>query len=110
MSLTLTQLGAEFVRIVDDTTHKRGVAIAEADGVMFMCPVCYQKNKGSRGTHWVLCWRPRVDAPRPPGPGRWEMEGTGLVDLTLKAGSSSILLTSGCRAHFFVRNGKIELT
>jgi hypothetical protein len=42
-----------------------------------------------------------------PTPGRWDFQGTGLQDLTLVAGSSSVLLTGGCRAHFFVRDGEI---
>ena len=47
---------------------------------------------------------------RLPGPGRWYLQGTGLHDLTLKGVTSdSVLLTSGCSAHFFVREGRIEM-
>jgi len=45
----------------------------------------------------------------PPVPGRWEMLGTGLADLTLVASSSSVLLTEGCRAHFYVQGGQIVM-
>jgi hypothetical protein len=31
-----------------------------------------------------------------------------IADITLVAGSSSVLLTGGCQAHFFVRGGQIE--
>jgi hypothetical protein len=31
------------------------------------------------------------------------------VDLTLRAGSSSILLYSGCHAHFFIRCGLVVM-
>lgn len=82
--------------------------ISSADGVMFLCPKCFQANGGSVGTHSIICWRPRVPDDVAPKPGRWELVGTGIDDLTLVAGSSSILLTGGCCAHFFIRNGSIE--
>lgn len=83
--------------------------VAEADGVMFLCPKCFVENGSSNaGTHQVLCWQPHVPPDIAPKPGRWKFVGTGYADLTLVAGSSSILLTAGCRAHFFVRNGRIE--
>ena len=84
-------------------------SIDEADGVWFYCPKCYTANGGMRGTHSVICWRPRVPADVDPKPGRWEFQGTGLDDLTLVADSSSILLRSGCCAHFFVQAGEIVM-
>lgn len=85
-----------------------GDLIADADGVIFLCPLCYTKNNGPVGTHSVLCWRPRVAKEIQPGPGRWEFKGTGLDDLTLVAGSSSILLKGGCNWHGYIRNGHAE--
>lgn len=35
------------------------------------------------------------------------MHGSGYSDLTLRAGSSSVMLTAGCFAHFFVTDGNI---
>lgn len=93
----------------DHEWHVYVDAIAEADGIMFACPVCLQANGGPAGTHYVICWRPRVPADVAPKPGRWEFEGKGLDDLTLVAGSSSILLRGGCNAHFWIRNGEIVL-
>ena len=84
-------------------------SIAEADGIQFFCPKCFEANGGPVGTHMVICWRPRVPSGQKPGPGRWELHGSGYGDLTLIAGSSSVLLTSGCRAHFYIRNGTIEM-
>ena len=84
-------------------------AIADADGVMFLCPKCFLSNGGDIGTHMVICWRPRVSADVSPKPGRWEFEGSGIEDLTLVAGSSSVLLIGGCAAHFHIRNGAIEM-
>lgn len=88
--------------------HHVVATLEEADGVQFLCPKCFAANNGPVGTHSVICWRPRVPPDVLPNPGRWEFQGTGLGDLTLVAGSSSILLTAGCKAHFFVRNGGIE--
>lgn len=83
--------------------------VAEADGVIFLCPKCFTANGGSVGTHSVICWRPHVPQTEDPKPGRWEFQGTGLADLTLVAGSSSVLLQGGCNAHFFVRASEIVM-
>jgi len=84
-------------------------ALKDAHGVWFLCPKCYTDNGGSVGTHAVLCWFVgRVSDEVDPKPGRWTPTGTGLSDLTFvpSAGRShSVLLTGGCRAHFFVNNG-----
>lgn len=87
--------------------HTYVETVEEADGVLFLCPLCFQTNNGSIGTHSVLCWRPNVPKEINPSPGRWDFQGSGYHDLTLVAGSSSILLTSGCKAHFFVSRGEI---
>jgi len=82
--------------------------IKEADGIMFLCPACFEKNKGAVGTHSVLCWRPHVPVTVDPKPGRWEFRGTGYGDLSLVAGSSSVFLPgSPCKAHFFIKDGVI---
>lgn len=61
------------------------LSIANAQGVMFLCPVCFKKNGGSRGTESVLCWFKDRGVPDDavPGPGRWAASGTGFEDLTL---------------------------
>ena len=84
-------------------------SIQEAQGVQFLCPKCWTANKGSVGTHSVICWNPTVPPEVNPKPGRWSLVGTGLSDLTRVAGSSSILLTAGCRWHGFLRNGEATL-
>ncbi len=85
--------------------------LAEAQGVTFLCPKCFLANGGPKGTHSIVCWAPVVPQTVDPKPGRWELVGTGFADLTLRAGSSSVLLTdaAGCRAHFFVTNGEIRM-
>jgi hypothetical protein len=84
-------------------------ALADADGVWFLCPLCYAANNGSIGTHGVICWFvDKVPDSVPPKPGRWTPTGTSLHDLTFvpSAGRShSVLLTAGCAWHGFVVNG-----
>ena len=104
----LTDLDAKFLKH-EDSHHFRFVdAIADADGVEFLCPKCFRTNNGPIGTHTVICWSPSVPQDTTPTPGRWSMQGTGIADLTLVARSSSVWLRGGCEAHFFVRNGQIE--
>jgi hypothetical protein len=86
--------------------------IGDADGLDMLCPKCLFNNKGERaGVHSIICWDPKVAPDVDPGPGRWRLEGTGMSDLTLgpqePGGLSSVLLDSGCRAHFHVRNGAV---
>lgn len=111
---TLRELEAEFIKYVgeDGKTMHVGeppdVSIDEADAVMFLCPKCYAENKGPVGTHRVICNRPRI--PQRDfyvGPGRWEFSGTGIDDLVLTAGSSSVALQGGCQWHGFVGNGGV---
>ena len=118
--LKLVDLKAEFLchPQVDEeasmyrVSHQRTDSMEDAHGVIFLCPKCFAKNNGPVNTHSVICWGPTVSQEFDPKPGRWEMHGTGLHDLTLKGAhgkSDSVLLTTkmGCRAHFHVRNGSI---
>lgn len=107
--MRLTDLEPQFLKR-EDSHHFRFIDVmAEADGVEFLCPKCFAANSGRVGTHAVICWQPSVPQDTSPTPGRWTMEGTGFNDLTLVAGSSSILLKSGCEAHFFIRAGEIVM-
>lgn len=105
--MRLTDLEPRFLKITSPTTFQDVDTIAEADGVIFLCPKCSATNGGPVGTHSVICWRPHVGQEHDPKPGRWEFQGTGLHDLTLVAGSSSILLKGGCEWHGFIRNGEV---
>jgi len=105
--MKLRTLEATFRKRIDDTHFQLVDAIAEADGIKFLCPKCFTANGGHVGTHFVICWRPRVPQTTTPTPGRWEFQGTGLDDLTLVAASSSILLMGGCNWHGYVRNGEV---
>jgi hypothetical protein len=107
----LTELDPHFLKCTEPLGFDHADEIedlAEAEGLMFLCPTCFRANKGATGTHSIIVWRPTVSRDVFPGPGRWDFVGTGYHDLSLKAGSSSVQITGGCRAHFFVRNGRID--
>jgi hypothetical protein len=106
----LTDLEPQFLKIEEPDTWKHVDDIVDCDGVLFVCPKCLNDTGKRPGCHSVLCWRPHVPLTQSPGPGRWDFEGTGYSDLSLVAGSSSVLLTGpGCGAHFFVRQGEIVM-
>ena len=101
------ELEPHFLRREDDQHFRIVERLEEADGLEFLCPKCFATNSGPVGTHMVICWRPAVPQTTKPIPGRWDLIGTGLEDLSLIAGSSSIQLTDGCRWHGFVTNGEV---
>jgi hypothetical protein len=88
--------------------YKRRVdTLAEAQSVWFLCPACFQKNGGAKGTHMVevgFHGRGLLDhqssRSRAGGPSRWHVDGTGLHDLTL-----SPSVDCGCW-HGFITNGE----
>jgi len=105
--MRLVDLEPRFLKIVDERTFRSDGTIQD-DGLCLLCPTCFEKNDGNVGTHSIICWRPHVPQTYYPIPGRWEMQGTGFDDLTLAgATSSSVLITEGCMAHFFIRSGAI---
>lgn len=111
--MKLIDLRPVLLRYVGDGVSQRVETLAEAQGVRFLCPLCFEKNGGPVGTHSVLCWSRSRGTPDEvtPGPGRWALEGTGLDDLSLNADppntARSVLLTSGCGWHGFITNGEI---
>jgi hypothetical protein len=89
--------------------------IAEAQGVMFLCPKCFAANGGKAGTHRVICWSRSRGIPddADPKPGRWTLDGTGLHDLTLNGdppgnARSVALIGGGCGWHGFITNGEVQ--
>jgi hypothetical protein len=117
VAVKLTELDPQFVCWTQENwpdaqgkyCYNQVDSIAEANGVIFLCPLCFVANQRSNiGVHSICCWAPGVPQHEHlVGPGRWSMSGTGYADLTLSASSSSISVTSGCKAHFFIRNGEI---
>lgn len=109
--LKLTDLDPHFLKCESPGHYDHADEIedlGEAEGLIMLCPACFRSNKGDVGTHSIILWRPSVPRHIEPGPGRWDFVGTGYHDLTLKAGSSSVQITGGCRAHFYIRGGKVD--
>lgn len=87
--------------------------VAEADQIRFLCPACFEKNGGPKGTHGVHVSFAGRDMPEDSGsrdssgkPSRWTVtSGNTIDDLCL---SPSILLGAGqppergCHWHGFV--------
>lgn len=77
-----------------------------AQGVAFLCPVCFVKNNGPVGTEQVVCWFKDRGVPDDalPGPGRWTATGTSFADLTL---SPSVNVDNG-HWHGFIQGGEVK--
>lgn len=114
--MKLTELNPHFLKRESDSSRRQVDTLAEADGLQFLCPACWKANRGPVGTHVIICWAPSVPLTTNPVPGRWSMVGTGFGDLTLVAGSSSVLIEASEREkergikehwHGFVKNGEI---
>jgi hypothetical protein len=92
--------------------------LAEADGIMFLCPLCFQKNGGAAGTHCVMVTFAGRNVPDEAGsrgndgkPTRWTAAGTSMDDLVL---TPSIALNQNgtaddglCHWHGFVGSSGI---
>ena len=109
----LRDLEGTFLKLDPDGSFQMTDEFDGADGVEFLCPKCFAANGGRVGTHAVICWfAGRVPDDLNPKPGRWTPSGTTLDDLTFVPGnpprSVSVLLTSGCGWHGFVKNGGAE--
>jgi len=108
-SIPLRKLEAELLwQIAPDFKSFRTDApdVAHAQGIKFLCPVCFTKNGGPVGTHLVICWFSGVPQKIDPRPGRWNPEGTSIDDITFVGpGAASVKLTGGCNWHGFIKNG-----
>jgi hypothetical protein len=109
--IRLIELDPVLLRMVSEKQTAIASDLRTADGIMFLCPKCF-RDAGftAAGVHRIKCWRPHVPQSMPPVPGRWEMMGSGLVGLSLvnPGRASSVLLTSGCKAHFHITNGIVK--
>lgn len=109
--MRLTELEPEFLRRSGESWIPVA-SFSEADGLMFLCPACFEKNGGNVGTHRMVCWRPHIPLEVTPGPGRWNFEGTSFEDFTLQPGplsegKRSVQAQGGCNAHFHINNGEV---
>jgi len=106
---SLKELDAKLLKREDDNSSQYVDSVAEADGLMFLCPKCFKENGGKVGTHSVICWFKHVPPHIDPKPGRWHPQGSTIDDITFVGpGAASVLLTSGCKWHGFVKNGHAD--
>ncbi len=115
MDLALADLEPALIRrevrdgsVYHVTVHKW----RNAQGVRFLCPLCFEANGGAVGTHQVVCWSRSRGVPEDatPGPGRWSLDGGSLANLTLNGDppgtARSVQLLGGCDWHGFITNGR----
>jgi hypothetical protein len=82
-------------------------SLSEADLVSFLCPKCFEANKGPVGTHSVHVYFEGRNVPPSINNGvRWPVSGTGYGDLTT---TPSILLKGGCNWHGYITNGEVTI-
>ena len=89
-----------------------------AGGIEFDCPQCtlhpeqdeWRVNSKGRMHHRISVFVPEAFDQDPKiGPGRWSLVGNDFSDLSLRAGSNSVRCQYGCRAHFSINTGVIEM-
>lgn len=81
-------------------------ALADADGIRFLCPGCFRLNGGPVGTHRGFI--PLVGRNRLPGTDTtWKATGTSYDDLTIPLMILEGYYDGGCYTKFFIRNGEV---
>lgn len=104
--MRLVDLEARFLRVAHPG-HFTGTEFEHAQGIVFLCPLCFRKNGGEVGTHSVIVWFAERGVPDNLDPkGRWEAVGTCLNDLTV---TPSIQVVGGCAWHGYVVKGEVSI-
>lgn len=102
--MKLTDLDPQFLMAKTKTRYAHTDDAAKAQGIMFLCPVCFKKNKGAVGTHSVIVWFDgRGTLKECDGP-RWSVRGSNYGDLTI---APSIHTIGGCGWHGHVKKGEV---
>ena len=109
---TYEEAGSPTKKVTRPVHYLRRVqTLAEAHGVSFLCPKCFQTNKGAIGTHGVPVDFKGRGVPDECGirnregqPVRWGVSGSSLYDLST---TPSILMLSGCAWHGYITNGEV---
>ena len=85
---------------------------ADAQGIWFLCPVCFQKNEGAVGTHSCEVTFEGRGAKDDEGshtlegaPSRWAVTGSTFEDLSTHP--SIFLNGPGCGWHGYITNGEV---
>jgi len=71
---SLRELDAKFLQreVREGRTYHltQDITLENAHGLQFLCPKCFEENKGPVGTHSVICWfEDKVPEDAYPGPG-----------------------------------------
>jgi hypothetical protein len=112
--MRLLDLNPRFIGGYQDGGFRELPSVDGAQGILFLCPVCWQKNGGPVGTESMICWftnplnAQQVPDSAYPGPGRWRRDGETLDTLTLGpgvTGARSVMVTN--HAHYYVTNGEV---
>lgn len=112
----LRDLDASFVKITKRSKDGHvmqykevGDKLKRADGIKYLCPVCFWKNGGKVGTESCLHWfTDKVADGAYPGPGRWNPVGTSIDDVTFgPPGSYSVRLTG--HWHGYIEHGTVRI-
>ena len=102
----LTELKPHFLQLTEGRGRFHRIDnLAEADGLLFLCPKCFTGDG-----HSVICWfEDKVPDNLEPLPGRWKPAGTSYEDLSFVVGkrSNSIALVGGCAWHGFITKGEV---
>ncbi len=105
VAMNLRALEAQLC-VMDGDRLRHVETVAEANGVLFLCPLCMAHHPDGVGVHMVhvLFAERWVPDNAVPGPGRWQASGTTIDDLSLMP---SVHLTSpgGCGWHGWVVRG-----
>lgn len=113
--MRLTELEPKFIRYEGRNIKHHLPSTTGAQGVMFLCPACFVKNKGAVGTHLIevsFADRGVTDdqgsVNREGKPSRWSVSGTSYDNLTL---TPSILIDPAGECcpgwHGFVTSGEV---
>ena len=105
------ELDGQLLALEDDNTFRHVDTVAEADGIRFLCPKCFQENNGPIGTHSIVIFFSKCPkAQQLMGHSGWNAAGRDLSDLTFTGpGAASVLLKTGCKYHGFIKNGTASI-
>jgi len=109
--IKLSDLEPELITYAENGSLSEVASLAEAQGILYLCPLCYAKNGGAIGTHRVNTTFDARGVPDHLGshseegaPTRWVIaSGSGFHDLTLTP--SIWLKGSVCGWHGFITFG-----
>jgi len=104
--MKLTDLEPKFRKLNEAGQLQEVETIEEAEVVTYLCPKCFLKNGGAVGTHLFMTPNKKLQPGTLGGKIYWEWTGKGMDDLTT---NPSILDVGGCGAHFYIKNGEIEM-